>query len=456
MKKKITISILSIVVILFLILPITITFTQNVSLLRAYKNLIPNQLKEAVKTGFVFFMSEEYSDLISVNQRLENKYVQLSKEKDLVNSEFLPQTQFQKVEYKEVTLKTFRHHKSKLDNERRGKKVIPYYIENFEDKILLLSITGESIYFETKDLLVSKTPKENKILNNLPENVTLKDALIFDGKVFVSITYRDKSCDSIEVFVSDLNFKKLEFKKFFSQIKDGKCEDWLKAGRLAKFTENGNKKILLVAREPNGVNHFLNEEQQKLQEEHGSFDGSVIYSINLNDKEMEIISSGHRNPQGLFVTADNNILLTEHGPRGGDEINKVEKGKNYGWPISSYGENYYKGLSKDEEYRFKKSHENYGLKEPVYSFVPSIGISQIIELPNKFSKKWQDNFLVSSMKAGSIYRIKFSKDYERIITWEKIRVGKRIRDIEYDQESNKIFLALEDNSASIGIIGSKN
>ena len=151
MKKKITISILSIVVILFLILPITITFTQNVSLLRAYKNLIPNQLKEAVKTGFVFFMSEEYSDLISVNQRLENKYVQLSKEKDLVNSEFLPQTQFQKVEYKEVALKTFRHHKSKLDNERRGKKVIPYYIENFEDKILLLSITGESIYFETKD-----------------------------------------------------------------------------------------------------------------------------------------------------------------------------------------------------------------------------------------------------------------------------------------------------------------
>ena len=44
------------------------------------------------------------------------------------------------------------------------------------------------------------------------------------------------------------------------------------------------------------------------------------------------------------------------------------------------------------------------------------------------------------MKAGSIYRIKFSKDYERIITWEKIRVGKRIRDIEYDQESNKIFV----------------
>ena len=56
MKKKITISILSIVVILLLIIPITITFTQNVSLLRAYKNLIPNQLKETVKKGFVFFV----------------------------------------------------------------------------------------------------------------------------------------------------------------------------------------------------------------------------------------------------------------------------------------------------------------------------------------------------------------------------------------------------------------
>ena len=102
----------------------------------------------------------------------------------------------------------------------------------------------------------------------------------------------------------------------------------------------------------------------------------------------------------------------------------------------------------------KKPHEN-GLKEPVYSFVPSIGISQIIELPNNFSKKWQDNFLVSSMKADQFTELNFLKTTKNY-NLGKIRVGKRIRDIEYDQESNKIFLALEDNSASIGIIGSKN
>ena len=454
MLKKIK-FLLILVVGLYVTLPILIAFTQNITLLRAYKNMIPNILKENVKKGFVFFVSEEYSDLISVNRRLEDKLIQLSKQKDLVNSEYLPNTQFQTVSYKEVKINSFEHHSSKLDNERNGKKVIPFYIENYKDKIILFSITGKAIYFDTEDLINKKNPKENMINTNLPQNITLKDFLITQGKIYVSITYREKTCDSIELFVSDFNLEDLQFKKFYSQINEGEpCNGWLKAGRLASYNEKNEQKLLLVAREPDGINHFLNEQQVELQKTHGKFDGSVIYSFDLKTGIKEIISSGHRNPQGLFVNKDNLILLTEHGPRGGDEINKVEKGTNYGWPISSYGENYYKGLSIEEDYRFKKSHEDYGLREPIYAFVPSIGISQIIELPNNFSKKWQNNYLIASMKAGSIYRVTFDKKFERVITWERIRVGKRIRDLQYDKFSNTVFLALEDNKGQIGIIRS--
>ena len=70
-----------------------------------------------------------------------------------------------------------------------------------------------------------------------------------------------------------------------------------------------------------------------------------IIKFNLKEKKITLISMGHRNPQGLIFDEDKNILIsTEHGPRGGDEINiiKLEQNliPNYGWPIASYGEHY--------------------------------------------------------------------------------------------------------------------
>jgi len=113
---------------------------------------------------------------------------------------------------------------------------------------------------------------------------------------------------------------------------------------------------------------------------------------------------------------DEVILETEHGPKGGDEINKIIYKGNYGWPISSYGKKY-----KSEE-TYKKSHKQFGFQEPIFSFVPSIGISQIIDLENNFSKKWQNNFLISSLRGQSIYRIKFDDTYNKVLFIEKIRI----------------------------------
>ena len=70
------------------------------------------------------------------------------------------------------------------------------------------------------------------------------------------------------------------------------------------------------------------------------------YTVKCETKKHEIFSLGHRTPQGLVVY-DNNIIATEHGPKGGDEINKIEYKKNYGWPIVSYGSLY--GHQMEEE-----------------------------------------------------------------------------------------------------------
>ena len=76
-------------------------------------------------------------------------------------------------------------------------------------------------------------------------------------------------------------------------------------------------------------------------------------------------------------------------------------------------------------------------------------------MDNNFSKKWQNNFLLSSLRAQSIYRIKFDENYNKILFFEKITIGKRIRDISYNKKNKKILLALESDNGALGIIENK-
>ena len=145
--------------------------------------------------------------------------------------------------------------------------------------------------------------------------------------------------------------------------------------------------------------------------------------------------------------------MHEHGPRGGDEINKIEKGKNYGWPIASYGETYSKRSQKKNIYL--KSHEDHNFIEPIYSFVPSIGISEIIRLSNNFSKLFQNNFILTSLFDRSIYRIKFDNSFNKILYKEKIYINERVRDIKYSNELSIVLLALEEQG-ELGILSINN
>jgi glucose/arabinose dehydrogenase len=177
----------------------------------------------------------------------------------------------------------------------------------------------------------------------------------------------------------------------------------------------------------------------------------VINRINFLDGKSEIFSTGHRNPQGLYVSK-NIILSTEHGPRGGDEINRIFKGKNYGWPVASYGETYNENYSNKDQFNYKKNHYNLGFEEPLFAFTPSIGITQILPVNIKFSERWENSFLIGSLRAQSLYRVVFDHNFTRVINFEKILISNRIRDINYSAEYNFFILALEDEDGSIGIL----
>ncbi len=173
------------------------------------------------------------------------------------------------------------------------------------------------------------------------------------------------------------------------------------------------------------------------------YDYGKILRFAGGSNEREVYSLGHRNPQGLFINQEGTVFETEHGPQGGDEINIVEKGGNYGWPMVSYGVQY-------ETHRWEWSIEQQrhsGFRKPIYAFVPSIGISQTVQLRGKGFPEWAGDLMVASLRARSIYHVRV--DDGRVIFAEPIFIGERVRDIEELADGRIAFVT---DSALFGIL----
>lgn len=134
-------------------------------------------------------------------------------------------------------------------------------------------------------------------------------------------------------------------------------------------------------------------------------------------------SIGHRNQQGLAIDNQGRLWSTEHGPEGGDELNLIVDGGNYGWPLASYGAEY-----GTDNWPFAVNAKNHGeYREPAHAFVPSIGVSQLIQITSMYLPRWTDDLLVSSLQAGRLFRVRVSG--ERVIYTESIDLSMRIRDL---------------------------
>jgi hypothetical protein len=134
-------------------------------------------------------------------------------------------------------------------------------------------------------------------------------------------------------------------------------------------------------------------------------------------------SIGHRNAQGLAVDGTGRIWATEHGPQGGDELNLIVRGANYGWPTVTYGTEY-----EGDTWPHSPDARSHGeFHEPALAFVPSIGASQVIQVRSKYLPRWSGDLLLGSLQAGTLFRIRTSGD--RVIYTEPINISMRIRDI---------------------------
>ena len=254
---------------------------------------------------------------------------------------------------------------------------------------------------------------------------------------------KNKNGVTINLYKANFNYDKINFKPFFETKEYWKEYNVFTGGRLEKFTKD---KILFST----GFSKIYEAPQNK-----NSLLGKII-SIDLNSKDYELMSYGHRNPQGLYYHSDKNIIMnTEHGPKGGDEINfnflSTKDDKNFGWPKASYGKAYPGEEKLFGPDTFKKSHKKLGFIEPHKYYDPSIGISELIFM--KKNSFCENNCLwTSSLRANSLYILNIDEEFKELTSNGRIFLeGNRIRDIDYDKDLEMIILLSENTPAIITI-----
>ncbi len=342
------------------------------------------------------------------------------------------------------------------------------YIEIYKDKNLYINGDGTLINFEIKDKILSTKFLDTNLIDIIkdynfyaPSTVGIKDMRIFDDKIY--LTYlrnfnKDLKNDCYNLAVLESNtLNKINFSDEKIKIKfdvlfqfEEKCSPVLinntnqNGGRLEKI--NGDFYITVGDFRVPGI----------AQKEESNF-GKIIKFTKNSKNEYQIISKGHRNPQGLFYDEDKKYLLsTEHGPNGGDEINLIDISlrneiQNFGWDISSYGEHYSGGENLP---KLKKSHSDFGFIEPLKYFVPSIAIQDLKKIQINNSSLYVLSALGGNPEEGDLSLHFFDLVDKKYIAKDIVNINQRIRDLSYDKKNNKILLVLE-NPTSIASIDLK-
>jgi len=182
---------------------------------------------------------------------------------------------------------------------------------------------------------------------------------------------------------------------------------------------------------------------------HINADGSIPADNPFKDDGKalpEIWSKGHRNPQGItFDSKDGKLYTVEHGARGGDEINEPEAGKNYGWPIITYGRDY--SGAEIGEGTAKK-----GLEQPLHYWDPSIAPGALAVYRGAMFPEWDGNFIVAALKFQLLSRMQRDES-GAFVAEERLFEGEygRIRDVIVAPDGALLMVTDEDNGALLRV-----
>ncbi|MGE0045193.1 MAG: PQQ-dependent sugar dehydrogenase [Hyphomonadaceae bacterium] len=319
--------------------------------------------------------------------------------------------------------------------------------------IVFASPLGRFGYLNDENVLAPLDLRVPMGLERLRESPLMEDPLFSIGE------FRTH-----DLFARDAGNGRWELYASFSRFQRENCFQFVVARTMLETTEHGVRPVdgewedVFVARpgcirykdhswrfigtQASGRMQMLNETTMLISVGDHQFDGfndawnapmdpetdiGKIVALDLTTRQSRIYASGFRNPQGLVVRRDGTIWETEHGPQGGDEINNVREGANYGWPLVTYGMNY--GYPRRNWPTDPRPGHHEGYERPAWAFTPSVGTSNLIEAdPDEFPN-WRGDLLLTSLRASTLFHV---RTYEnRVIYIEPVHVfgRERLRDI---------------------------
>jgi len=308
-----------------------------------------------------------------------------------------------------------------------------------DDSILILERKGELIHF--------KNGKKLKI-KNLPKIISKNQGGLLDIELhpdfhenkWIYISYSSSNDQNPGTNTTILRFKIKNFTAVNQEV-------------IYKATPNSKRTLHYGSRMVFDKENYLffsigDRGNRDLNPQDIKRDGGKIYRlhddgripidnpfINERNSKKAIFSYGHRNPQGMIYDEDKDeIWIHEHGPRGGDEINIIEAGKNYGWPLASYGVNYI-----GTKFTNKTSID--GMVNPLHYWVPSIAPSGMLFVKNPKYPTLDGSILIGSLKFQYLHQCIIENG--KIVKENKLfeEIG-RVRSIELDNYKN-IYIGVE-------------
>ncbi|MDO6683200.1 PQQ-dependent sugar dehydrogenase [Oceanobacter sp. 5_MG-2023] len=201
-----------------------------------------------------------------------------------------------------------------------------------------------------------------------------------------------------------------------------------------------------------GERYFPRDEAQNLDNHLGKIirlnaDGTTPADNPFVDQagvRAEIWSYGHRNPQGAAINPNSGELwIHEHGPKGGDELNLIMPGRNYGWPVITYGKEYVGGSIGEGTHKE-------GMEQPLYYWVPSIAPSGMAFYSGEVFPDWQGDVFIGSLKFRQLVRLEL--DGKQVIAEERLDIpglDQRIRDVTQGPDGWLYLITDDDNGKLI-------
>ena len=411
--------------------------------------------------GFLSF--KVYNKIKKKNDQLNYlfntlSYIKIEIEKTHLEGGYIKTKLNEKLLFKKKSLRKLLGYNS--DNYER-----PFgYIDFFKDRLIFVSGKG-SIYISNDFNGNLDDLNFNLINTNLKnefdsiENFTYKrnfirDILVDNDKLYLNIVDMNMVDDimqySPKIIVAKIteSEENLFFENFFTSNEyeiHGSADLTHGGGRIINYKDN----FLLYS-----VPEF-GSAAEKAQDKKSIFGKMIL--INKESQDYKMFSMGHRNPQGLVWDPKEDVILSsEHGPIGGDEVNIIKEGKNYGWPIATIGHILVDGSPPKKD---PHDNPNYDFEKPADNFGNyNCGPSEIVKLPANFLNQKENNFLLSCLSGAdpqyglSLYH--YILENNKLVRNQKIYINDRIRDLAVF--NNKILVLGLEEEHSLGIIYNEN